>query len=133
MIRMMMLIPMAAALLACGLVARSADPAAGVVEMPAAPTEEPAAQLYELPPAATGVLPPPSVASETLIPPYAGDSLTEEKIIRNQVVVRAAMTSFSSEVVVDAEGKYRTVLKFNLDVSEYLSPNPPKEGVGSVS
>ena len=35
------------------------------------------------------------------------------------------MTSFSSEVVVDAEGKYRAVLKFNLNVSEYLKGTGP--------
>ena len=51
--------------------------------------------------------------------------MIEEKIIRNQVVVRAAMTSFSSEVVVDAEGKYRAVLKFNVNVSEYLKGTGP--------
>ena len=124
MIRLMLLVPMAATLLACGLVARSDDPAAGVVETPAAPTEEPAAQLYELPPAATGVLPPPSVASETLIPLYAGDSLIEEKIIENPVVVRATLTSFSSDTIV-YDNKYHVMLQFNLNVSEYLKGTGP--------
>ena len=124
MIRLMLLVPMAATLLACGLVARSDDPVAGVVETPAAPTEEPAAQLYELPPAATGVLPPPSVASETLIPLYAGDSLIEEKIIENPVVVRATLTSFSSDTIV-YDNKYHVMLQFNINVSEYLKGTGP--------
>ena len=124
MIRVMMLIPVVATLLACGLVARSDDPAAGALEAPLAPTQEPAVQLDELLPAPPGGVPP-SIAGETFISPYAGDSSLEEKIIRNQVIVRATMTSFSSEVVVDAEGKYRTVLKFNLDVNEYLKGTGP--------
>ena len=35
------------------------------------------------------------------------------------------MTSFSSEVVADADGKYRAVLKFSLSVSEYLRGTGP--------
>ena len=119
-----MLIPMAAALLACGLVIRSGDPVSGVGEGSAAPIEKFAVQLDEPLPSAVGGVPP-SIAGESLIPPNAGDSSLEEKIIRNQVIVRASMTSFSSEVVVDAEGKYRTVLKFNLNVNEYLKGTGP--------
>ena len=51
--------------------------------------------------------------------------MIEEKIIENSVVVRATMTSFSSEVIVEADGKYAVVLKFNLDVSEYLKGTGP--------
>ena len=46
-------------------------------------------------------------------------SLLEERIADHAIVVRATMSSFSSEVVVDANNKYRTVLKFS------LTPNPP--------
>ena len=119
-----MLIPMAAALLACGLVMRSDDPVSGVGEGSAAPIEEIPVQLDEPSPQAVGGIPR-SITGESFISPYAGDSSLEEKIIRNQVIVRATMTSFSSEVVVDTEGKYRTVLKFNLSVNEYLKGTGP--------
>ena len=59
-------------------------------------------------------------------PPIAhGDTLMEQKIALSDVIVRAAMNSLSSEVVVDADGKYRVVLKFNLSVSEYLKGTGP--------
>ena len=54
MIRMMVLIPVVAALLACGLVARSDDPVAGVGEGSAAPIEKFAVQLDEPLPPPTG-------------------------------------------------------------------------------
>ena len=113
MIRTMMLIPAVAILLACGLIARNDDSAK---------------------PQATGdivVGPPPgggstaSSGGDIALPLYAGDSLIEEKIIRHEVVVRATMTSLSSEVVADADGKYRAVLKFSLNVSEYLKGAGP--------
>ena len=67
MLRVMMLISVVATLLACGLVARSVDQAV-------------------------------QAAGEDLaFPLYSGDSLIEEKIIRHPVVVRATMTSFSSD------------------------------------
>ena len=97
----------------------------GLSRRPLAPTQEPAVQLDELLPAPTGGARPPSVASELALPLYAGDSLIEEKIIESSVVVRTTMTSFSSEVVADADGKYRAVLKFSLSVSEYLRGTGP--------
>ena len=111
-------------LLACGLIARSDDPVAGVGEDSAAPIEKFPVQLDEPLPPPTGVAAP-AVPGDSFTSAYAGDSSLEEKIIRNQVIVRATMTSFSSEVVVDAEGKYRTVLKFNLSVNEYLKGTGP--------
>ena len=126
MMRMMLLIPAAAALLACGLVARSDDPAAGDLEAPLAPTEDPAVQLDEIFPP-----PPPqsaataSVASDLALPLYAGDSLIEEKIIEYPVIVRATMTSFSSDTFLYPDGTFRPVLQFNLSVSEYLKGTGP--------
>ena len=49
-------------------------------------------------PGATGG---PLVAGDAPTPPNAGDSLIERKIINHDVVVRATMTSYSSEVVVN--------------------------------
>ena len=181
MIRTMILIPMLAALLACGLFTRAADPAAQVADPHAAPAEEtaeraadPAAQVadphaapaeetaeraedptpqvadpHAAPaeetaerapdPAAQVVEPHAAPAGGTADPlPTAeeaeqtvevtgeilaynhGDTSIEQKIFGGDAIVIATMTSFSSEVVVDADGKHRAVLKFNLDVSEYL-------------
>ena len=57
--------------------------------------------------------------------PFAGDASIEEKIIRNNVAVRATMTSVTSEVLLITDNRYRTVLKFNLSVSEYLMGSGP--------
>ena len=68
------------------------------------------------------------VAGDIPDPPYAGDSLIETKIIKHDVVVRATMTSYSSEVVVNPEarfGDYEVSLRFNLAVSEYLKGTGP--------
>ena len=70
----------------------------------------------------------PSMSIAMVAPPpslYAGDSLIEEKILESSVVVRATMTSLSSEVVTEADGKHSAVLKFNLDVGEYLKGTGP--------
>ena len=131
--RAIILIPLAAVLLACGLVARSDDPAAEVVETPVAPTEKPApteepvVQLHldqPLPPP-TGEAPPPSVTGALALPLYAGDSLIEEKIIEYPVIVRATMTSFSSDTLLYPDDTFRPVLQFNLNVSEYLKGTGP--------
>ena len=122
--RAIILIPMAAVLLACGLIARNDDPAAEVVETPVAPTEEQLHLGERLPPP-TGEAPPPSVTGDLALPLYAGDSLIEEKVFSSSAIVRATMTSFSSEVVVDADGKYAVALKFNFNVSEYLKGSGP--------
>ncbi len=125
MIRMMMLIPMAAVLLACGLVARSDDPAAEVVETPDAPTQ---AEVVEIPLAPTQEIreaPASLVTGDLPLPLYAGDSLIEEKIIEYPVIVNATMTSFSSDTFIYPDDTFRPVLQFNLKVSEYLKGTGP--------
>ena len=54
-----------------------------------------------------------------------GDTIIEQKILESDTIVRAAMTSLSSEVGVKADGKYRVILKFNLSVREYLMGTGP--------
>ena len=56
---------------------------------------------------------------------FHGDASIEEKILRRSVVVKAMMTSLSSEVVVDADGKYSPVLRFSLSASEYVKGTGP--------
>ena len=51
--------------------------------------------------------------------------MIEEKIIESPVIVRATMTSFLSEVITEADGRYSVALEFNLDVSEYLKGTGP--------
>ena len=73
------------------------------------------------------VTPPPSPAVTGVVAdsPYVGDSLIEEKIIESPVVVKATMTMFSSEVIIEADGKYSVALKFSLGVSEFLKGAGP--------
>ena len=115
MIRAMILIPMLAALLACGLFTRTAEPATQVVESHAAiaeatadpmPTAEEAERVIEV----TGDIP---IDNQ-------GDTLIEQKIFGGDAIVKATMTSYSSGVFVDAKGKFLSTLTFNLEVSEYL-------------
>ena len=103
MLRVMILIPMVAILLACGLVARSDDSASQVGE--------------------PSTLSPSS--GDRALPLYAGDSLIEEKVINSSTVVRATMASSSLEVIVDADGEYAVAVKFNLAVTEYLKGTGP--------
>ncbi len=137
-IALLLLIPLVAVLLACGEATRTDNPATSVAEPPNAsaegqteqgkgPSEQaehPTPQFGEPAPAPppTGG-PPPSVALP--LSPYVGDSLIEEKVIESPVIVKATMSSLSSEVVVEANGKYAAVLKFSLDVSEYLKGSGP--------
>ena len=51
--------------------------------------------------------------------------MIEEKVIDSAVVVRATMTSLSSEVIAEPNNKYAVALKFNLAVSEYLKGTGP--------
>ena len=104
MIRVLILIPVAALLLSCGLVT-------GINDSTIAPV--------------TGEILAGAPGGDRALPLYAGDSLIEEKVIDSAVVVRATMTSFSSEVIVDVDGKYTVVLKFNLNVGEYLKGTGP--------
>ena len=168
MIRAIMLIPMLAAVLACGLLTRTADPAVQVVEPHTAPAggtaeraADPAVQVVEPHTAPAGgtaeraadpavqVVEPHTapaggtaeraadplptteeaevtfeVTGDALAVNY-GDTLIEEKIFGSDAIVKATMTSHSSEVFADAEGKFLSALKFNLDVSEYLKGNGP--------
>ena len=102
---MMILIPVAAILLACGLIARSDDPA-----MPGVTGE---------------ILAGPPPGGDRALPLYAGDSLVEEKVTNSTTVVRATMASSSTEVIVYPNSKYAVALKFNLAVSEYLKSTGP--------
>ena len=128
MIRTMILIPMLAALLACGLFTRAADPATQVVE----PQAEPAERTAERPPD-----PLPTAEEEELIVEVTGeipvhnygDTLMQQKIFEKDLIVKATMTSLSSEVVVDVDGKYRVALKFNFEVNEYLKGTGPSSVV----
>ena len=120
MIRTMMLIPMVAFLLACGILTRADDPATEVIDLSAMHAEGAAAQTDDPLPTTEESERTVEVHGDLALPLYAGDSLIEEKIIESSVIVKAMMTSFSSEVIVEADGKYAVVLKFNLAVSEYL-------------
>ena len=142
MIRTIILIPMLAALLACGLFTSPDGPTPQVRETHSTPaeatTEVPAdlvAQVREphIAPAEATADPLPTaeeaerfveVTGEIPIDNY-GDTLIEEKIFGSDAIVIATMTSLSSQVVVDAEGKFSSALKFSLDVSEYLKGSGP--------
>ena len=120
MIRTMMLIPMVAVLLACGILTPADDPETEVIDLSAMHAEGPAAQIEDPLPTTEESERTVEVHGDLALPLYAGDSLIEEKIIESSVIAKAMMTSFSSEVIVEADGKYAVVLKFNLAVSEYL-------------
>ncbi len=76
--------------------------------------------------------PVPSAGGEILVsgitaePPWAPESI-EENILQNDVIVRATMTSFSSDVVLDSDDQYRAIIKFRLNVSEYLKGSGPSD------
>ena len=111
MIRLMMLIPLVSVLLACGLFTRADTRSDGPSEQNGSPTLRTTA---------------PQTGGAALPILFYGDTLVEQKILRNHVIVRATMTSLSSEAVLDdADGKYRAVLKFNLKVHEYLKGTGP--------
>ena len=113
---------------------------AEVTGTPLPPAEDPGVQLNWVIPspsagAATREVPPPVVVSiptiETVLPLYARDlpryvsrDVIKERVINTPVIVRAATSSLSSEVV-EADGGYAVALKFNLDVSEYLKGTGP--------
>ena len=144
MARVLLLIPLVAVLLACGEVTRTDDPATSVAEPPNASAEGQTAQgdgpsehaEYPTPqfgepapvPPPTGG-PPPSMALPLSL--YVGDSLIEEKIIESPVIVKATMTAFSSDtaVVTDVysgtDNMHSAVLKFKLNVDEYLKGTGP--------
>ena len=113
MIRTMMLIPVVAILLACGLIARIDDSAKPQVT----------GDIVVGPPPGGGSTA--SSSGDRALPLYAGDSLIEEKVINSTTVVRATMASSSSEVIVDADGEYAVAVKFNLVVTEYLKGTGP--------
>ena len=91
----LLIIPMASMLLACGLFTGVDEP--------------------------TG-----ATSTQTVLPVlFHGDTSVEEKVLRHEVIVKATMTSLSSEVIVRANNNYSAVLKFNLSVSEYLKGTGP--------
>ena len=120
MIRTIMLISMVAALLACDLVGSNDEPASVVVVTPTAPAEATADPVPTTEKAEVTF----EVTGDVLVVNY-GDALIEEKILNSDPIVKATMTSIASEIVVDADGKYRSALKFSLDVSEYLKGGGP--------
>ena len=134
MTRTIMLIPLVAALLACGLLDTSEDPTPTIyaVEPPAMDTDggslkiDAPLRVPEGTVSATGDLP---------VPLYAGDSTIEEKTIESPVVVKATLITFSSEIMVVPDvysgrnDSYSPVLKFSLNVSEYLKGRGPSSVV----
>ena len=113
MIRVMMLIPAVAILLACGLIARIDDSAKPQVT----------GDIVVGPPPGGGSTE--SSGGDIALPLYAGDSLIEEKVISYPVIVKASMTSFSSDTFLYPDNTFSPVLQFNLDVSEYLKGTGP--------
>ncbi len=77
--------------------------------------------------AAPAETPVPPEQTQTILPPepQRGEFSLEERILNANSIVRATMTSFSSEVVSDPEGRYRAVLKFSFSVNEYLKGSGP--------
>ena len=124
MIRTMMLIPMLAAVLACGLLTPTDDPAVQVAEPHTAPAGGTAERAADPVPTTEEAEVTFQITGDVLAVNY-GDALIEEKILNSDPIVKATMTSLASEVVVDADGKYRSALKFSLDVSEYLKGGGP--------
>ena len=141
MVRTVLLIPLVAVLLSCGLFTSSQrdEPTPGVVDSPTLP---PVAHGEPTPgvvhtvtaPVVTGdrIVTIPlggdastGTAGDYVESPLVGDTSIEEKILKNNVVVRATMTSNTSEVLLITDNRYRTVLKFNLTVSEYLMGSGP--------
>ena len=119
MIRTMMLIPLVAALLACGILTRDDDPTTVVIELPATHDEGSAAPIDD--PVTTTEESEQAVEVTGDIPiDNQGDTLIEQKIFGGDAIVKATMTSYSSGVFVDAKGKFLSTLTFNLEVSEYL-------------
>ena len=107
MIRMMLLTLLACALLACSLVTRPDEPA----EQPATP--------FAPPPSTSG---PSTVGSAKQ--PYHGEQSIEERIANADAIVRARLSTTTSEVIT-ATGEgwsdyYYVALRFHLTVSEYL-------------
>ena len=111
------------ALLACGQ-GEQADvptPQAGTPAPPATP-QAPAPAPTPMPaPPAPAPAPTPH-ASHSL---FFGDTLVEQKILDNPVIVRATMTSFSSNFMPYEGDTFRATLEFNLTVIEYLKGTGP--------
>lgn len=123
MTRTIILFPLVAALLACSLLDPHEDPTPTIyaVELPAMDAEGESLKIDAPLRVPEGTV---SVTGDVLVVNY-GDALIEEKIFGSDAIVKATMTSLSSEVVADADGKYSVVLKFNLDASEYLKGGGP--------
>ena len=104
MLRMLMIIPLGAMLFGCSLFMQAETQ-----------TDHPVQPVTEV--IQAGVIP--------LDSPNGQRSL-EERIAANHIIVRATMTSLSSQVAFeDSEDVYRAVLKFTFNVSEYLKGAGP--------
>ena len=135
MTRIILLIPLLAVLLSCGQVTQPGDgsqPNATSQVSTDVGGQQPAAQPSVAQPPPMVAAPPPPPAAAAIPLPEAGDLLLEEKIIIYNTIVQATMASTTSEVVVASDpyhsgvdNRYRTVLKFNLTVHEYLKGSGP--------
>ena len=157
MLRMMALLALASLLLACSLFACSETQTDGPAEQagsPPPPAGEPTAEAAltvsltqtDGPAEQTGSPPPPAgeptaEAAMTVsltqtdgpevlphrVDSFHGDTLVEQKILRNSTIVRATMASLASDVVAEPDSEYSAILKFTLNVHEYL------KGAGGTS
>ena len=109
MIRITLLTLLTFLLLACGL------PAQAETQM------EGAAEQTDSPPPSTGG----PAAGAAYVELFHGDSLVEQKILHNGVIVRATMASLASDVIDRGNSTYGTVLFFTLNVHEYLKGTGP--------
>ncbi len=104
-----------AAVLACGGLAQGED-----APVPTTNDSVPA-------PAPSGSGPSPHAAVH--VPDRVGDTSIEEKIALNAVIVRASLVSVSADKIVDNDGNHRAILKFHLNVAEYLKGTGPTKAV----
>ena len=86
-----------------------------------ASTPQTASLAGEPAPRTTGYLKPISYPPS----PPRGDTVVEQKIMYSDVIVRATMTSCTAGVTFNGRWRYRTALKFTLDVSEYVKGTGP--------
>ena len=71
----------------------------------------------------------PSPHAAVPLPNRVGDTSIEEKIALNAVIVRASLVSVSADKIVDDDGNHRAILKFHLNVAEYLKGTGPAKAV----
>ncbi len=129
MIRILMILLVMSALLACGTLSQADTQANDIAVEVSSPTSQADTQADDVAVEVSSPTPqadkPVSVQHSVVPEIFHGDTLLEEKIIDSDAVVRATMTSLTSEVVIKADGRYAAVLKFSLKVSEYLKGTGP--------